>query len=399
MLSGVFHCNTMRRAILIFGLLASLSGCQKGGGNNGLSAEDVKNLNLDSSLALTTKTKNADVIDLNSAFGNEMIEIDNLLDTLFFVPLQTKPENVFYGIMKMVVTEDRFYILDSDERLLIFKSNGDFVKELPQGSGPGELFFLWDFAYDKKNQSLVVAQPNILDFYDKDGNFLESKKCPLISDEILVTDHGFVFVQPRSANHFLGDNAMYSVIITDYDIRTSGKAVRIGNTEGLTRHFPLAIDDGSGPAVSLPGNDTIYSVDNSEISAKHVLLFDDSETAYNGNGDFSNTKKYYHCGGFLENSKTQLITFASPESGFYKIIRDKNTRKMLGGKYTMCSTTIPSYSDVKTVYNDYFVSYINPTAEMNFSSPAISKKDNEKVKNLTEEDNAVLIFFKIKTLE
>ena len=72
---------------------------------------------------------------------------------------------------------------------------------------------------------------------------------------------------------------------------------------------------------------------------------------------------------------------------------------MLGGKYTMCSTTIPSYSDVKTVYNDYFVSYINPTAEMNFSSPAISKKDNEKVKNLTEEDNAVLIFFKIKTLE
>ena len=58
---------------------------------------------------------------------------------------------------------------------------------------------------------------------------------------------------------------------------------------------------------------------------------------------------------------------------------------------------VPLYCvNIMDVYNDYFVSYMNPYNNMHFNSPKIAKEDNDKIANLTEEDNAVIIFFKIK---
>lgn len=393
--------NNMKRVLVHFVTLCLFACCSSNKVDSGLSEEELNHLNLEKSPLYTTKDEASEIIPLDGAFGDKVREIDNLLDTLYFLPLQTDVDHVFYGIFKMIVSRDRIFIRDYDDRLLIFDRNGMFVNELMLGQGPGEIFQLYDFAFDDKDQNLVVAQPNMLNYYNKDGVFVTSKPCPIISWEFAVLNNGFFFVQPQFVNDYLGDDARYSAIITSDDIRVAGRGIPIGHTEGLVRHLNYTFAEGGSHILSIPGNDTIYEVSDSDIKAKYILDFHENETRCIGNGEFDKPDNFYHSSGFLENSQTQFFYFNSPKNGSYSIIRDRKSKKMLGASYFMSSPDVVPMccANIKTVYDDYFVSYIDPYSGMHYSTPAVSDKDNDKVKNLTDEDNAVLVFFKLKTLE
>ncbi len=60
---------------------------------------------------------------------------------------------------------------------------------------------------------------------------------------------------------------------------------------------------------------------------------------------------------------------------------------------------LPFYLFATSVFNDYFVTVMQPEKGMHFTSSAISEADNKKLEGLTEEDNPVLVFYKFKEIK
>ena len=86
--------------------------------------------------------------------------------------------------------------------------------------------------------------------------------------------------------------------------------------------------------------------------------------------------------------------------GPYTIIRDKYTGKTIGGQRFYCrGGVMPICFPAKCIYNDYFVTTMQPVQGMHFKSSIISELDNKKLEGLTEDDNAVLVFFKYKEIK
>lgn len=389
----------MKKVLFSLLLLSILPCCNQN--SSKLPEYILKELNIANSTVYKCQVKNAEFIDLNDAFGNDYLSIDDLLDTLYAVPLQTTEDNVFYGISKIEMTNDRIFIEDHDDRILVFDNNGKFINKLNQGQGPGEIFELYDFSFDETTQHLVVTQPDLISIYDKDGIFIESKFCPIINWEFSAVEWGYVFFTPKFVNIDLGDNAKHSVLVTDKNIKVIGKGIGLSHAEGFVRCMPYMYKSNGNVIVSQPGNDTIFELSNSQISAKYILDFGTKEINVQSPEEITNSSKYYHSSGFMENNKTQFFHFRSAKCGSYTVIRDKNTKHTLGAAHFMCSPDVaPLYCiDIMDVYNGFFVSYTNPYNNMYFNSPRIAKEDNEKIANLTEEDNAIIIFFKIKDLK
>ena len=386
----------MKKVLFLLWLLSILTCCNQN--SNKLPEYMLKELNIDDSPVYMCQEKNVEFIDLNGAFGNDYLSIDDLLDTLYVVSLQTTDDNVFYGIAKIEMCDDRIFIEDQDDRILVFDNNGKFINKLNQGQGPGEIFDLYDFSFDETTQHLVVTQPDLESIYDKDGVFIESKYCPIVNWEFSAVEWGYVFFAPKFVNIDLGDNAKHSVLVTDKSIKVIGKGIGLPQAEGFVRCMPYMYKSDGNVIVSQPGNDTIFELSDSQISAKYVLNFSTEEINVRSPEEVTNSSKYYHSSGFMENNKTQFFHFRSAKSGSYTVLRDKNTKQTLGAAHFMSSPeVVPLYCvNIMDVYNDYFVSYMNPYNNMHFNSPKIAKEDNDKIANLTEEDNAVIIFFKIK---
>jgi hypothetical protein len=237
--------------------------------------------------------------------------------------------------------------------------------------------------------------------YDKDGNYIESKVCPILTWEFTATEWGYLFFAPKYINQDLGDGAKHAALSTDKSGKVIGKGIGFRQSDDLVTSLPYLYRLNKRVIITEPGNDTVFEAGASYIRAKYIFEYSKYKADVKSQEEIKNSSTYYHSAGFMENSKTQFIHFHSGKKGGYSVIRDKNKKKSLGAAHFMCSPEkVPMYCiNIRGVYNDYFVSFMNPYNNMHFNSPKIAKEDNDKIANLTEEDNAVLIFFKIKDLK
>lgn len=370
--------------------------------NNSWISEDViAEFNIDDAPVYRIQHESTELVDINDVFGTDCLDIDNLVDTMYFVPLQTTPNNVFYYIERLIVTDDRVFLMDRNGRVLIFDSNGKFINQLKRGQGPGEINYNDDISYDENSKKLVVVQTDMLLFYDKDGNYIESKVCPILTWEFTATEWGYLFFAAKFINYDLGEGAKYAALSTDKNGKVIGKGIGFRQSDDLVTSFPYLYILNKRAIITEPGNDTVFEAGSSYIRAKYIFEYSKYKADVNSQEEIMNSSKYYHSAGFMENNKTQFIHFHSGKKGGYTVIRDKDTKKAMGAKHFMCSPEkVPMYCiNIRAVYNDYFVSFMNPYNNMHFNSPLISETDNKKIANLTEEDNAVLIFFKMKEIK
>ncbi|MDR2469940.1 MAG: hypothetical protein LBD27_05605 [Tannerella sp.] len=101
---------------------------------------------------------------------------------------------------------------------------------------------------------------------------------------------------------------------------------------------------------------------------------------------------YYYLGEYFD-AESQLKTI---------IYRDKKSGNLQGGTYGICDGIygMPSMSSPVSVSGTYFISLHFPNRNdvflSNVNSTIVSDEDRQKILNLAEDDNPVLVFYSLK---
>lgn len=143
---------------------------------------------------------------------NEIIELDynqdkdiseSLTTQLFqnrkLIKLETTEESVFSNINRLIIFEDKHFIFDLDtESVLIFDKMGSLISKIkPTGRGPGEYIQLSDISIDPQSKQLVLlcAIPQILIYYDLNGQYIKHEAMPEFNRSFSIGYHSMFFIR------------------------------------------------------------------------------------------------------------------------------------------------------------------------------------------------------------
>ena len=107
---------------------------------------------------------------------------------------------------------------------------------------------------------------------------------------------------------------------------------------------------------------------------------------------------FYFLGGYyIETSTRQYVLLQNPILHYYFI--DKESGNIVGGTQPRIEHTMPSLNMVTPYWicDDYFVTYmVEMPRGFRFENGIISEMDNKMLSQRNEDDNPVLVFFKLK---
>jgi hypothetical protein len=111
----------------------------------------------------------------------EFKSIDNLDITYEIKKLQDNTDIALLGdVSNIEISANYIYCLERNRSVHIFDSNGNFVKRIAVGRGPGELIMPMDICLNPQNGNLnVLTRTKIMEF-SPDGNYLGTNDMPSI---------------------------------------------------------------------------------------------------------------------------------------------------------------------------------------------------------------------------
>lgn len=384
---------------ILIALCCLFVGCFSTESNKNFTDAEIASTKISDAIDNCVNSSEAITIDVDNVLGNDdHIFLDDMMDTICFLPLETSEKSLFDEIRRLIVTDNRVFIWDYQGDVCVFDSDGKFLSKIMRGQVPGELVRVGDITFDDESGQLIVYDlPCYFKFYDINGRFISEKKIPLYCHEFCACNDGYVFFQLFFANKHLGIDARRALMITNKDMEIKMKGVSLCESDLITSR-PFIWKSGKKIMVSQVANDTIFEVSSSSIIARYILKYDKHRVDISDIEIVENSDKYYRS-GYKENSNTQIFTFTSFKQGPYYVIRDKRTGKSIGTKEVRSHSNVVPLCFAITVYDDYFVTTMQPRRGMHFSSNAISEADNKKLEGLTEEDNPVLVFYKYKEIK
>jgi hypothetical protein len=397
-------------AIFYFGC----AGQQQSTGNSRYTKEQVAALHLDSTTILNAVTDSVTKINLNPFLKEQDFDFGSLVEEVKLVLLETTDESLLDDIYKVLVTDSHIYIHDSYKRggIVVFDRNGKFIRRIPNGGGPGELSRLYDIAFDPESNELVVYQHSFLLFFTAEGQYIRKMRSPFAFYNFTVIPNGYVFKKNSSQENIhlelLND---YELYITDKNFKLQSVSL-LAYPEGdvLVGHHYL-YNNNNTIKVTQGYNDTIYQYIQETNCFKAVYILDYSKKkiselylkgSYN---DFKNAilqnDYYFYIGEYFETESHHAFKLNNWHINSEPIIfRDKKTGNMTGGTGRIYDPNEipPSVGFPIATSGDYFIStyYPHDQDSLIFNSSIVSKEDKEKIKNLKEDDNQILVFFKLK---
>lgn len=375
----------MRHTLQIAALAAAISlyGC--GGGSS------------DTTKIINNNGEHPIVIDIENPTMKEMPELNQLIDTAYLITF--KGEDLLLSTdISPILSGDRICLDDyrNNKSIKIFDINGNFIRELRHGNGPGEIDNCYDKFYDPDNKIFLFSNSEYWSKFDCNGNFIDKIKIPFkymcmckFNDEYIFLTNPYNDKQNTEING--------SVIITDTNFnikRTFVKKAEI--MPGIMIHPNTAMAEVDGHLWIL--KDTIYRYENSNLYPEYCFKFENplDPTAKIDIQNLCDTKGY-RLSKYLENSRTQMIEIAEYCGQPKHLIRDKKSGHSFGyihgqdGKY-------PFYMYAMYFFNDFFITTLTGegTNDIKQIREFLSPDDQKIINDLTPDDNPVLVLFKMK---
>ena len=359
------------------------------------------------------------------------INIDEMLDSVFYVKLETTDSCLIGKIDKLLFHSNKILVVENDRRLsiLLFSTDGKFISKIGRlGQGPGEYVSIRDVAIDHINKNVVVldASGKKLLYYDMNGDFLKEQRLFYYPTSLAVLNDGSIlFAQYRNVNSHIPSVVDNMLLFSENsNLTITGKTLSFTYRDKF-KNIDLQSHDNFNVTASTVlfnqyFNDTIYEIKSSnKITAKYVIDMGDKNitsvfNAATTKDDFAaivNANKHYHFKGLaLETDDYFYCNINSFHSCYYS----KRKEKVLyyGGGFITAAYGI---NDAKlrkyirmgypmTTFNNYFVSVISSESieqDKNYNMQAIIKSkyrpDVEAIMSETKsDDNPVLFFYSLK---
>lgn len=399
----------MKKYLIVLAPLLAL-GCMNQQPKARYTKEEIATLQLNSTKDLTIETDSVIGIDLNPILKHETFDFGSKVAEVKIVKLETTNESLLDEIRKVIITDSFIYIFDDFQGggIVVFEKDGKFIKRIPNGRGPGELIRLYDIAFDSHNDRLIAYQHSYLLYFNALGEFIKQDKLPFGFFNFAIIDSGFVFkTLDGQGNEHLGELMDYTILITDENFKLLSAGMPYlpnRNNMGIDNYLQKNDD----LFITQAFNDTIYQycAINKSIRAKYVLEYRNKipEKILQANNETfkqSLTQNDYNFffGKHLDNHTHSVFFLENWHKGFQTVIyRDKKSGNLIGGTHANYNLNeIPPMAYPKWTFREYFISAYYPNGREPFinKSSILSDADKSKLKSLTDDDNPILILFKL----
>ncbi len=374
-------------------------------------------------VVIDTKSDSCTVLNLNQLFESKTYSVSDLIDTIKVISLETNSESILSNVKGVKLSDNNIVVLDRYQNgsVAIFEKNGKFVCRLRQGNGPGEINGVYSFDIDE--QFLYTLQIEKVNKYSLTGDFIESypiyEKHNTLFDCLQIVDDGFLL----SINPCESESGKFEVIHTDKEFNKKRQFVFNHHFHGYNTQDVFKANNNNFIFFP-PLCNTIYEFDGNSFSPLYTLNYPKYENTFETNPDCSSPGlEFYkrHCfqgkffaeGRMYQTQEYLYLTFFDGYGGLFRMYLNTKIGKFRGGympsKEDLSIWPIAYHNFVQCAYNDYFVKMLSPddflSAEGRKLEGYVSKlqhfsdEDKKKLLNAKEDDNPLIIMYKLKSIE
>lgn len=352
----------------------------------------------------------SEVIDLSDVGSHICTAFDTLVTSIRIISLETKESSIVSDMKQVVTTSDYIYILDryKNGSVIVFRSDGSFVKRLPNGPAPHEICRANRIFYEPKDSILYVhddGSQKIAKFSYK-GDFINYDTIPLIFIDFAVLNDMYVLIQPsfQSLTHEFSVCVVDSMGV-DYWV--------IGDDYPKNLLYPYSQSIENGILIMKPRDNYIYCYDRHSVYKRYKIVtnstFDYSK--YDKfdikNYDLS-SDNFYYTNGFTETKDYQLMPVMHKlGEPVFAVRQKKNGNAWFENKKNRLFYAFASECyGVHDYENNYLSGIILPEEYLSIISKRewdgfnpnnlISDEDMAKLKAVKPDDNPIIVLFKLK---
>ena len=368
---------------------------------------DAAVLQLAETKVLTAETSQAQHLNLNPFLVKDKeFDFGALLNEINFVPLETTAQSRLGQIRKVVTTAEHIYIMDDLKELgiAIFTRQGKFVKRIPNGKKPEQLYRLYDIDFNTQTNELIAYKHSFLLIFDKEGNFLRFKYLPIGFLNMATTPDGYVLKSLVGQNINLGDKSNYRLQFINKDLKLNAVALPDKESKAFSaKSYLYRVAD--LVKITAEISDTIYQYNpkDNKLAAEFILDYDHKlPRSYIYGKDFSvfenaiRNHNYNYCIGDYIETTYHNVFFISNKTGNVVVYRDKHSGNMVGGGIAQSKQGLPFLAFPDTFYDDQLIKYYYPGEndyEVLKEMPFLSEANKKKSESFKKGDNPILIYY------
>lgn len=353
------------------------------------------------------------VIDISQPIEVTTENLCAKMNKINYIQLDSK--ELIGEISKMIVTDDKIYIMDSfvSQQVFVFDKKGKLLFCIDQkGHGPGDFISVWDIQVDTlKNEILVNDALGLSHIYysTDDGKFIRKERA--IQNCYVTKMNGYYFNVlsfGQDFNENEPDN--WQLLVTDNDSIIC-KGIKLKPIQKNNYIANTMIFDSQNHLLFTPAySDTIYQID-SEISIypKYVIkqkksIWEKSDNQMEHSEICRLIKEEDYTkftGDFIPSDNYAFFSISKKYMGFITsepYILDKTTGKIYQWDVLTKSENLYNYvSFPKAVNNNCFygVFTANTTSEFKNVSPELSRL----LKSYSEDSNPIIVSYEIGSLD
>ena len=373
-----------------------------------------KELHKESSLPL--ETAESKMLELDIDLDKNTLPFDSLMDFVSFVKLETTEDNLIGGISQILFVNNKIIVVDFDvsKTITVYDESGKFLNKIGKlGQGPEEYAYLGHVILTPDKSTVVVVDMGSgnLKYFGLDGNFIKSVKFPFWFSRCEFINDNIIAGHYSGGNMVQKNNVSYKpqLVITDLkgNILSSGFQSFYSKNFASTTFMPLLKFDNE-VIYCPPFSDTIYHVSEKGLCPLYHLniqraspIIIDNNTTDNSWEEYKENNPFFN-GEIIELKDATMINISERYKNWSRfIIYSKKQDKIFGCTGTLSNPFFRIFSVPKARYKDDMIVVderaSNIIANRNIFYQLGEKNIVDKLfKDLTEDNNPVLFFYKIK---
>ena len=373
-----------------------------------------KELHKESSLPL--ETAESKMLELDIDLDKNTLPFDSLMDFVSFVKLETTEDNLIGGISQILFVNNKIIVVDFDvsKTITVYDESGKFLNKIGKlGQGPEEYAYLGHVILTPDKSTVVVVDMGSgnLKYFGLDGNFIKSVKFPFWFSRCEFINDNIIAGHYSGGNMVQKNNVSYKpqLVITDLkgNILSSGFQSFYSKNFASTTFMPLLKFDNE-VIYCPPFSDTIYHVSEKGLCPLYHLniqraspIIIDNNTTDNSWEEYKENNPFFN-GEIIELKDVTMINISERYKNWSRfIIYSKKQDKIFSCTGTLSNPFFRIFSVPKARYKDDMIVVderaSNIIANRNIFYQLGEKNIVDKLfKDLTEDSNPVLFFYKIK---
>lgn len=360
-----------------------------------------------------------EIIPVNLDLVQDTLRLSNFIDSISYIPLETDSNFLIGRIDKLVVTDEFIFVLDKKLARSVFcfdKEGNKKFKIHRIGRGPGEYVNITDISYNDYTKELLLycfIRKSVL-YFDMKGNFLREMKIPFYTARIYeLKNFNKILFCEYNPNKSKFDRALFpNLILLDPNLNVMDENAYfegyIDKSIVWGTHCDFSCWEDT-LSIKLDHSNIVYYIFQNKVVPKYFLDFD----KYNVDEVYwKKTKKKgitlremeiydqsrHFCETMFYLENINCISFIYRQNcQRNRVFYSKKSGKIYIGKMIINDIDYYSQFDPYVLNQNIFYGVLNAGYIREYEEKASDKSSiPEVLKKINEEDNPIIVAYKIK---